>query len=235
MIKIPEITSAELLNRLETALYSNEELEHSQHFQDIKNMEVNQDDIDIVTLGSNPEALASREPFVVNQAHSGSKDPRVLDSDLQGPNPAQMQSSAIWTDDSQCLIDQIDDTIFRFGEVRAYLDQDENCLDPDKKYLFCVDTIDLNTYIESKMEDIVSMFYKGGIEEVRNTYDGSANQIIAECLFELESACEVDYLETGYDSEDEAKDALSEYAERISGTLTPTTDDLECADEDLDR
>lgn len=202
MIKIPEITSAELLNRLETALYSNEELEHSQHFQTIKNMEVNPDDID---------------------------------SDLQGPNPAQMQSLVIWTDDSQCLIDQIDDTIFRFGEVRAYLDQDENCLDPDKKYLFCVDTIDLNTYIESKMEDIVSMFYKGGIEEVRNTYDGSANQIIAECLFELESACEVDYLETGYDSEDEAKDALSEYAERISGTLTPTTDDLECADEDLDR
>lgn len=202
MIKIPEITSAELLNRLETALYSNEELEHSQHFQTIKNMEVNPDDID---------------------------------SDLQGPNPAQMQSLVIWTDDSQCLIDQIDDTIFRFGEVRAYLDQGENCLDPDKKYLFCVDTIDLNTYIESKMEDIVSMFYKGGIEEVRNTYDGSANQIIAECLFELESACEVDYLETGYDSEDEAKDALSEYAERISGTLTPTTDDLECADEDLDR
>lgn len=206
MIKIPEITSAELLNRLETALYSNEELEHSQHFQDVKNMEVNSDDID---------------------------------SDLHGPNPAQMQtstqSSVVWTDDSQCLIDQIGDTVFRFGEVRAYLDQDENCLDPDKKYLFCVDTIDLNTYIESKMEDIVSMFYKGGIEEVRNTYDGSANQIIAECLFELESAYEVDYLETGYDSEYEAKEALSEYAERISGTLMPTTDDLECADEDLDR
>ena len=206
MIKIPEITSAELLNRLETALYSNEEFEHSQHFQDIKNMEVNSDDID---------------------------------SDLHGPNPAQTptstQSSVIWTDDSQCLIDQIDDTIFRFGEVRAYLDQDENCLDPDKKYLFCVDTIDLNTCIESKMEDIVSMFYKGGIEEVRNTYDGSANQIIAECLFELESAYEVDYLETGYDSEYEAKEALSEYAERISGTLMPTTSDLECADEDLDR
>ena len=35
--------------------------------------------LDIVTLGSNPEALASREPFVVNQAHSGSLDPRVLD------------------------------------------------------------------------------------------------------------------------------------------------------------
>ena len=202
MIKIPEITSAELLDRLETALYSNEELEHSQHFQAIKNMEVNPDDID---------------------------------SDLQGPNPAQMQSLVIWTDDSQCLIDQIDDTIFRFGEVLAYLDQDENCLDPNKKYLFCVDTIDLNTYIESKMEDIVSMFYKGGIEEVQNTYDGSANQIIAECLFELERAYEVDYLETGYNSEDEAKEALSEYAERISGTLTPTTDDLECADEDLDR
>lgn len=202
MIKIPEITSAELLNRLETALYSNEELEHSQHFQTIKNMEVNPDDID---------------------------------SDLQGPNPAQMQSLVIWTDDSQCLIDQIDDTIFRFGEVRAYLDQGENCLDPDKKYLFCVDTIDLNTYIESKMEDIVSMFYKGGIEEVRNTYDGSANQIIAECLFELESAYEVDYFETGYVSEDEAKKALLEYAERISGILTPTTDDLEYVDEDLDR
>lgn len=202
MIKIPEITSAELLNRLETALYSNEELEHSQHFQTIKNMEVNPDDID---------------------------------SDLQGLNPAQMQSLVIWTDDSQCLIDQIDDTIFRFGEVRAYLDQGENCLDPDKKYLFCVDTIDLNTYIESKMEDIVSMFYKGGIEEVRNTYDGSANQIIAECLFELESAYEVDYFETGYVSEDEAKKALLEYAERISGTLTPTTDDLEYVDEDLDR
>lgn len=46
MIKIPEITSEELLNRLETALYSNEELEHSQHFQNIKNMEVNPDDID---------------------------------------------------------------------------------------------------------------------------------------------------------------------------------------------
>ncbi len=206
MIKTPEITSAELLNRLETALYSNEELEHSQHFQDIKNMEVNPNDIDF---------------------------------DLQVPNPAQMhtfvQSSVIWTDDSQCLIDQIDDTVFRFGEVRAYLDQDENCLDPDKKYLFCVDTIDLNAYIESKMEDIVSMFYKGGIEEVRNTYDGSANKIIAECLFEFESACEVDYLETGYNSEYEAKEALSEYAERISGTLMPTTDDLECADEYLDR
>ena len=36
--------------------------------------------LDIVTLGSNPEALASREPFVVNQAHSGSLDPRVLDT-----------------------------------------------------------------------------------------------------------------------------------------------------------
>ena len=36
--------------------------------------------LDIVTLGSNPEALASREPFVVNQAHSGSLDPRVLDN-----------------------------------------------------------------------------------------------------------------------------------------------------------
>lgn len=71
MIKIPEITSAELLNRLETAFYSNEELEHSQHFQDVKNMEVNPNDID---------------------------------SDLQGPNPAQMQSSVVWTDDLQCLI-----------------------------------------------------------------------------------------------------------------------------------
>lgn len=75
MIKIPEITSAELLNRLETALYSNEELEHSQHFQDVKNMEVNPDDID---------------------------------SDLHGPNPAQMQTSTqgfvVWTDDLQCLI-----------------------------------------------------------------------------------------------------------------------------------
>ena len=75
MIKIPEITSEELLNRLETALYSNEELEHSQHFQDVKNMEVNPDDID---------------------------------SDLQGPNPAQMQTSTqsfvVWTDDLQCLI-----------------------------------------------------------------------------------------------------------------------------------
>ena len=36
--------------------------------------------LDIVTLGSNPEALASREPFVVNQAHSGYLDPRVLDT-----------------------------------------------------------------------------------------------------------------------------------------------------------
>ena len=157
----------------------------------------------------------------------------------KGPNPAQMhtsvQSSVIWTDDLQCLIDQVDDTVFRFGEVGPYLTSDEPHSDPTKKYLFCVDTIDLNTYIESKMEDIVSMFYKGGIEEVRNTYDGSANQIIAECLFELESAYEVDYLETGYDSEYEAKEALSEYAERISGTLMPTTGDLECADEDLDR
>ena len=112
MIKIPEITSAELLNRLETALYSNEELEHSQHFQDIKNMEVNPDDIDIVTLGSNNEALASREPFVVNQAHSGSKDPRVHDSDLQGPNPAQTptfaQSSVIWADDLECADEDLD-------------------------------------------------------------------------------------------------------------------------------
>ena len=54
MIKIPEITSAELLNRLETALYSNEELEHSQHFQDVKNMEVNTDDIDSDLQGPNP-------------------------------------------------------------------------------------------------------------------------------------------------------------------------------------
>lgn len=46
MIKMPEITSSELLDRLETAMYSNEELEHSQHFQDVKNMEVNPDDID---------------------------------------------------------------------------------------------------------------------------------------------------------------------------------------------
>lgn len=76
---------------------------------------------------------------------------------------------------------------------------------------------------------------RGGIKEIQSTYKESANQIIAECLFELKSAYEVDYLETGYDSEDEAKEALSEYAERISGTLMPTTDDLECADEDLDR
>lgn len=79
MIKIPEITSAELLNRLETALYSNEELEHSQHFQAIKNMEVNQDDID---------------------------------SDLQGPNPAQTptfaQSSVIWADDLECADEDLD-------------------------------------------------------------------------------------------------------------------------------
>lgn len=37
---------------------------------------------DIVTLGSNHEALASREPFVVNQAHYGSLDPRVLDMNV---------------------------------------------------------------------------------------------------------------------------------------------------------
>ena len=35
--------------------------------------------LDIVTLGSNPEALASREPFVVNQALADLKIRSVLD------------------------------------------------------------------------------------------------------------------------------------------------------------
>lgn len=76
MIKMPEITSSELLDRLGTAMYSNEELEHSQHFQDVKNMEVNPDDID---------------------------------SDLQGPNPVQMQTSTQSSvDDMECVDEDLD-------------------------------------------------------------------------------------------------------------------------------
>lgn len=39
--------------------------------------------MDIVTLGSNPEALASREPFVVNQAHRETLASCVLDSEIE--------------------------------------------------------------------------------------------------------------------------------------------------------
>lgn len=57
-------------------MYSNEELEHSQHFQDVKNMEVNPDDID---------------------------------SDLQGPNPVQMQTSTQSSvDDMECVDEDLD-------------------------------------------------------------------------------------------------------------------------------
>ena len=74
---IRPLTDEQVTFVVENMKYAN----NSQQKQSIQELLERNDDVksrnilDIVTLGSNPEALASREPFVVNQAHSGSLDP----------------------------------------------------------------------------------------------------------------------------------------------------------------
>jgi hypothetical protein len=74
---IRPLTDKQVTFVVENMKYAN----NTQQKQSIQELLERNDDVksknilDIVTLGSNPEALASREPFVVNQAHSGSLDP----------------------------------------------------------------------------------------------------------------------------------------------------------------
>ena len=102
----------------------------------------------------------------------------------------------ILTDDAEfqhcCEIE-----LFRYRFLAVY----EPLLDGDK-YLAVGDTIDLIDYV-ADFKKYVSAYYDS-LDEVYKTYGESANQIIAECIFEQKAAYDMEWT-AEFNTEKEAK------------------------------
>ena len=82
----------------------------------------------------------------------------------------------ILTDDDCCqYVKQLDKTEFKLIEVSVLGYNDESAV--------YVETIDLDDFDEDNIQEVIKCYYEN-IQEVKKIYGDSANQIIAECLFE---------------------------------------------------
>lgn len=70
---------------------------------------------------------------------------------------------------------QLDKTVFKLIEVSVFGYNDESAV--------YVETIDLDDFDEDNIQEVIKCYYEN-IQEVKKIYGDSANQIIAECLFE---------------------------------------------------
>ena len=82
----------------------------------------------------------------------------------------------ILTDDDCCqYVKQLDKTVFKLIEVSVFGYNDESAV--------YVETIDLDDFDEDNIQEVIKCYYEN-IQEVKKIYGDSANQILAECLFE---------------------------------------------------
>ena len=82
----------------------------------------------------------------------------------------------ILTDDDCCqYVKQLDKTVFKLIEVSVLEYNDESAV--------YVETIDIDDFDEDSIQEVIKCYYEN-IQEVKKIYGDSANQIIAECLFE---------------------------------------------------
>ena len=82
----------------------------------------------------------------------------------------------ILTDDDCCqYVKQLDKTVFKLIEVSVLGYNDESAV--------YVETIDIDDFDEDSIQEVIKCYYEN-IQEVKKIYGDSANQIIAECLFE---------------------------------------------------
>lgn len=83
----------------------------------------------------------------------------------------------ILTDDDCCqYVKQLDKTVFKLIEVSVLGYNDESAV--------YVETIDLDDFDDDSIQEVVKGYGYRDIQEVKEIYGDSANQIIAECLFE---------------------------------------------------
>lgn len=113
-----------------------------------------------------------------------------------------------WTDGNlQCMYHQSKNQIFAYAEVRIIAPE---------SYVFCTEEIDISDYSEKEINDIITTYYLGGIQEIMSTYHEKTNQIIAECIFESLQLEEMSFISISFSSEDEAASALEKYIQSIS-------------------
>lgn len=83
----------------------------------------------------------------------------------------------ILTDDDCCqYVKQLDKTVFKLIEVSVFGYNDESAV--------YAETIDLDDFDENDILEVIKGYGYTNIQEVVEVYGESANQIIAECLFE---------------------------------------------------
>lgn len=120
-----------------------------------------------------------------------------------------ISSRVEWDNDGDlCVIEKTSDTSFCIGEVRTKVSH----LNAQTYYIFCVKQIDLNNFSEEELEVYTKPHWKGGVNEVRNTFGDRANLIIAKDVFISLPTYSMDYISDRYGSKVDAKQDLSEYA-----------------------
>lgn len=145
------------------------------------------------------------EPFAFETCAKRTLD-FLMKKATDGILPEDSSKEPEWTDDDkQCMIHKISDTCFYYGEVR------EETRFNGRYYVVCARRINLDDYSEEGIEDIVKSFYPGGIAEVKETYKDRANQILAECIFEMTPTSEMEYVRGLYRSEDDAAKELAAF------------------------
>ncbi len=87
---------------------------------------------------------------------------------------------------------------------------EERMIDEDK-YNVHADAIKLSDYSEDYIKDVVESYYQGGVEQVKNDYPVSWQQIILECIFESEWAGRDHIIDTNVKSEVEAYSTIKRW------------------------
>lgn len=67
------------------------------------------------------------------------------------------------------------------------------CRETSTGYAVCSTDVDLRDYSSDEINDYISGYYAGGIDEMNSIYGNASSQICAECIFEQTEAWDMEY------------------------------------------
>lgn len=98
------------------------------------------------------------------------------------------------------IVRQIDSRIFELAEIQL--------VEPPEKYVVVKTEIDLNDYSEEDILDYIQGYGYKSIADVEKQYGETANQVVAECIFECLQLIDYSFVSSPYSSQESAEALL---------------------------